>query len=96
MQWESGRTQRTLLQVISESKAKCSQHQAFFECIFSEYGMEQKKATGTASSSLYLISPHSGQSSQLVFEANGRVARFLLNLANAVAWHTRYKGFKES
>ena len=38
---------------------------------------ERKKATGTASSGLWLISPHTGQSSQLSFDHNQRNAQFL-------------------
>jgi hypothetical protein len=45
------------------------------------------------SSSLPML-PHSGQSSQLVFDANDGNAQFLPKLAGAVVWHTRHKSFK--
>ena len=60
LQWESGRTWRTLLQATSEAKAKCGYHQAFLECIcFPNTAWEQRKAAGTASGGLCrYLSPH--------------------------------------
>jgi hypothetical protein len=43
-----------------------------------------------------ITAPHTGQSSQLVFEANYGNAQFLSKLAGAVVWHRGHKSFKES
>jgi len=85
MQWESGRTRRTLLQVVRESKAKGRPHQAFFREPVPEYFFTQQTCP-----ILLPMSPHSGQSSQLVFDTHDRNAQFLATLGGSARQSARH------
>jgi hypothetical protein len=81
-QWESGRTRQNLLHFVRESKAKRHTTWGVLPSVVA-YGMEQRRAAGTAYGGLCLICPHTGQSSQLSFDANGGGAPFLATRAGS-------------
>jgi hypothetical protein len=77
MQWELGRTRRTLLQVISESKAKM---QTTSGVLSSDLSLNILYSLNSSYSSLPML-PHTGHSSQLVLNENPRHAHSVPNVA---------------
>jgi hypothetical protein len=85
MQWESGRTWRTLLQVVREGKAK-TDHIARTSNAFALrilHGTEKKAAGIYFQRPSEFVAPHTGQSSQLFAEAHRRYAQFLATVARS-------------
>jgi len=79
---------------ITRHQRKQSKRQTTSGVLFESLVLEYFCTYQTLSYSSLPMLPHTGQSSQLVSEANDGDAQFLPNLVGAVVWHTRHKTFK--